>query len=112
MREEKATKVAFVFWVRNLEDSFYEEEILELGKSFEDFEYTQYFSRESELPTILPTDYPTNRLSGYVTDWISPERIAEYQEYYICGSPAMVKSAREKLEALGVAKKDIFWEQF
>jgi hypothetical protein len=24
----------------------------------------------------------------------------------------MVKSAREKLETLGIAKEDIFWEQF
>jgi Na+-transporting NADH:ubiquinone oxidoreductase subunit F len=112
MREEKATKVAFVFWVRNLEDSFYEEEIMSLGKDFESFEYVQYFSRESELPTILPTDYPTNRLSGYVTDWITPEHIESYQEFYLCGSPAMVKSAREKLEALGITKEKIFWEQF
>jgi ferredoxin-NADP reductase len=36
----------------------------------------------------------------------------QFEEFYLCGSPAMVKSAREKLEALGVAKEDIFWEQF
>jgi Na+-transporting NADH:ubiquinone oxidoreductase subunit F len=104
MREEKAKKIAFVFWVRNLEDSFYEEVITTLGKSFESFEYVQYFSRE---------DIDTERQrKWYVTDWITPEQISGYEEYYLCGSPAMVKSAREKLEALGVAKEDIFWEQF
>lgn len=111
MRWEKSEKIAFVFWVRNLEDSFYESEILELSQSFEDFEYVQYFSRVSDFSTknqILNTEYS----SWYVTDWLTPERVAEYKEYYICGSPAMVKSAREKLEALGVAKEDIFWEQF
>lgn len=112
LREEKAGKIAFVFWVRNLEDNFYEEKILELGKSFENFEYVQYFSRVTDFPTILPSNYPTIQLSGYVTDWITPEHIESYEEFYICGSPAMVKSAREKLEALGVAKEDIFWEQF
>lgn len=111
LREEKAQKIAFVFWVRWLEDSFYEEEILKLGKSFENFEYIQYFSRVSDF---LAKDKLGNMAyeSWYVTDSITPERVAEYEEYYLCGSPAMVKSAREKLEALGVAKEDIFWEQF
>ena len=111
MRWEKSEKIAFVFWVRNLEDSFYESEILELSQSFEDFEYVQYFSRVSDFSTknqILNTEYS----SWYVTDWLTPERVAEYKEYYICGSPAMVKSAREKLEALGVTKDKIFWEQY
>ena len=104
MQSEKSQKIAFIFWVRNLEDSFYEEEILSLGKSFEIFEYIQYFSRE---------DIDTERQQKwYVTDWITLERVSEYEEYYLCWSPAMVKSAREKLEALGIAKEDIFWEQF
>jgi ferredoxin-NADP reductase len=47
-----------------------------------------------------------------VIDWITPENIAEYQEFYLCGSPAMVKSAREKLEALGIENERVFWEQF
>jgi ferredoxin-NADP reductase len=42
----------------------------------------------------------------------SLQNLEQYEEYYICGSPAMVKGAREKLEALGIAKEDIFWEQF
>jgi NAD(P)H-flavin reductase len=49
---------------------------------------------------------------GYVTDWITPESIVPYSEFYICGSPAMVKGAREKLDTLGIAKEQIFWEQF
>lgn len=104
LRGEKAEKIAFVFWVRGLEDSFYEEEILELGRSFVSFEYVQYFSREG-----IDTE---RQRKWYVTDWITPERVSEYEEYYLCGSPAMVKSAREKLEALGIAKENIFWEQF
>jgi NAD(P)H-flavin reductase len=47
-----------------------------------------------------------------VTDWITEENIASFQEFYICGSPAMVKSAREKLEALGVKKESIFFEPY
>jgi Na+-transporting NADH:ubiquinone oxidoreductase subunit F len=104
LRAEKAEKIAFIFGVRNMEDSFYESEILELGKSFREFEYVQYFSREETMSS--------RQQKGYVTDWITPEHIEQYEEFYLCGSPAMVKSAREKLEALGIAKEDIFWEQF
>lgn len=101
---EKTEKIAFIFGVRNFADSFYEQDILSLGKSFVNFEYIQYFSREE---TTSP-----RQQKGYVTDWITPEHIESYEEFYLCGSPAMVKSAREKLEALGVTKEQIFWEQF
>lgn len=103
-RWEKSEKVGFIFWVRSLEDSFYEDEIIELGTSFTDFTYVQYFSRE-ELDTHRQQKW-------YVTDWITPANISSYEEYYLCGSPAMVKSAREKLEALGITKENIYWEQF
>ena len=101
---EKADTIAFIFGVRNFADSFYEEEILKLGERFENFEYVQYFSREETMSS--------RQQKGYVTDWITPEHIESYQEFYLCGSPAMVKSAREKLEALGITKEKIFWEQF
>jgi len=111
-REKNLSKfpITFIFGVRNFEDSFYEEEILNLGKDFEDFQYNQYFSRESDFSATLNSQHSTR--NWYVTDWITRENIWSYEEYYLCGSPAMVKSAREKLEALGVAKEDIFWEQF
>ncbi len=110
---DKPQKVLFDFWVRSFADAFYEDEIREIGKEFEEFEYVQYFSREPELtnPTFEHSNIPTIK-SGYVTDWITEESVKSYEEYYICGSPAMVKSAREKLEALGIEKVDILWEQF
>ncbi len=107
----KPSHVAFVFGVRNLTDSFYQTEIAELGKNFDSFQYIQYFSRESGF-WINHQSPITNQLSGYVTDWITQENISQYGEYYLCGSPAMVKSARERLEALGIAKENIFFEQF
>lgn len=105
---EKPTKVLFNFWVRSFADNFYESKIREIGTYFEEFAYIQYFSRETSFEW-----WPHLRQkAGYVTDWITPENIITYEEFYICGSPVMVKSAREKLEALGIAKEDIFWEQF
>jgi ferredoxin-NADP reductase len=81
---------------------FYIDEIKDLKNRFNIFESHHYLSREN----IPEFSY------GYVIDWITPESILPYNEFYLCGSPAMVKSAREKLEALGIEKEKIFWEQF
>ncbi len=102
-------KIAFVFWVRMFEDSFYEKEIEKLKKDFPHFEYIQYFSRALDCKD---RSWKHESRIGYVTDWINHESIASYEEFYICGSPAMVKSARERLEALWITKEQIFWEQF
>lgn len=96
---------AFVFWVREFRDGFYTEEIQKLWESFDEFEYISYFSRED----VFSEEY---QKKWYVTDWITRENIEKYEEVYLCGSPAMVKDAREKLEGLGVEKENIFWEQF
>ena len=95
-------RVAFVFWVRNLVDSFYADEIADLWEQIAGFRYIPYLSREES----------TGFTQGYVIDWITPENIAEYSEFYLCGSPIMVKSAREKLEALGIGADRVLWEQF
>ena len=101
------SSLAFIFGVRSFIDAFYEDEIQNLEKHFENFEYYQYFSRESEFQKS-----EHNKQQGYVTDWITQENISKYEEFYLCGSPAMVKWGREKLEALGIQKENIFWEQF
>ncbi len=95
-------KIAFIFWVRENVDTFYRDEITSLGEKFLDFTYVPYLSRW-DLPWYE---------KRYVTDWITSENIALYQEFYICGSPSMVESARNKLGALGITKEQIFWEQY
>lgn len=109
MSASKPEKATFIFWVRHFADYFYGDEIDAIGKNFADFEYIQYYSREENFEA-MSKDHVSR--TGYVTDWITPESISKYEEYYLCGSPAMVKGAREKLEWLGVKKEDIFWEQF
>jgi ferredoxin-NADP reductase len=106
---EIVQSLSFIFGVRNFADSFYVREIESFGEKFQNFQYVQYFSRESEFDSELTTH---NSRTGYVTDWITLENIQPYDEFYICGSPAMVKSAREKLEALSVPKESVFFEQF
>lgn len=96
------SNVAFIFGVREERDIFYNDEVIEIGKKFTQFNYQSYLSREEK--------FWYNH--GYVIDWIIPENIWLYNEFYLCGSPVMVKSAREKLEALGVMWSQIFFEQY
>lgn len=98
-------KIAFIFGVRNRKDSFYTDEIRVLQKTHPSLTYVQYFSQEESLEAA-------NECMGYVTDWITPEHIGSYQEFYICGSPAMVKDARNRLTELNVSEKCIFFEQY
>lgn len=94
--------ITFVFGVRELIDVFYIDEIKKLTNSFSDFNYVSYLSRsDAEW-----------HMRWYVTDWITAGRIVDFQEFYICGSPSMVRDARTKLEALGVGSERVFWEQF
>ena len=108
----RGSSIAFVFWVRTFADSFYEDEIVALGARFQDFEYVQYFSREDAETRPWSIHHRYSTMNGYVTDWINADNIEAYEEFYICGSPAMVKDARAKLESLGVKKENIYWEQF
>jgi ferredoxin-NADP reductase len=88
--------------VREAQDLFYQDILTDLASRHQHLTLSHYLSRE-DLEGM-------NR--GYVTDAITPSLIEQYQEFYICGSPAMVKDARERLESLGVSKEVIFWEQF
>ncbi len=102
--------MAFVFGVRNFQDSFYSDKIIQLGQEFWGFEYIEYFSRETEFPP--QTSNLKLQTSGYVTDWITSEVTQKFREFYLCGSPAMVHSAREKLAEFGVERERIFFEQY
>lgn len=91
----------FLYGVKDLGDAFYQQQMQELHDA-DMLDFRQYFSADSQ----------PNATTGYVTSWITPDNVREFQEFYICGSPAMVKDAREKLEALGVEKTSIFFEQY
>ena len=94
--------VHFVFGVRYTKDIFYTD-ILDTWKNiYPNFSYEIYLSQE---------DCPdTNR--GYVTSVLTTEKIARGEEFYICGSPAMVRDAREILTGGGIEKLSIFFEQY
>ena len=102
--EEKnfTSKTEFVFGVRTADDIFYRSEFERLAAKSSNFSFVQFLSQ----------DALENTRKGYVTDILSAEYVAQFSEFYICGSPAMVKSARAKLTDLGVQKENIKFEQY
>ncbi len=97
-----SAKMGFVFGVRSPDDVFYQDEVRTIGARFSEFVVQEYLSR-SESPGFR---------KGYVTDFLTPETASQFEEFYLCGSPAMVKSAREKLAELEIPKERVFFEQY
>jgi NAD(P)H-flavin reductase len=75
--------------VKDEGDAFYQDEMQVLHDT-DMLEFRQYYSEDDK----------TYATTGYVTSWITPENVKNFNEYYICGSPAMVKDAREMLEGV------------
>lgn len=109
-------KIHFVFGVRFTKDNFYLEKIQELQKIHKNFSYSLYFSQEKNFENsadiVKNSSGKFSVQSGYVTDFLTVENLENYDEFYICGSPAMVKSAKEKLLLLGKNSENIFSEQY
>ena len=107
LNNQKSTeKIHFIFWVRNIEDIFYNDILDDLQKKYPNFTYKIYLSRWTQ----------ENKKEwfwiGYVTQFITQENINKFTNFNICGSPAMVWDVREKLDKLWVKKENINFEQF
>lgn len=84
------TPLLFIFGVRGTSDVFYIDELNRIKSQYPLFDYRIFLSQDDSTETIR----------GRVTDFLTMENIAPYGEFYLCGSPAMVKDTREKLEEL------------
>lgn len=93
----------FIFGVREQKDSFYLTELQRIQKQYPLFSFELYLSREDA--------HGFSR--GYITDFLKqPEQVSKFKEFYLCGSPVMIKDTREKLEELWIMKEQIFFEQY
>jgi NAD(P)H-flavin reductase len=102
IKQKQNCNLSLVFWVRTVEDLFYIEEFEKIKKEYPSFDFTILLSQEeSELYK-----------KWYVTDFISPENIKLFEEYYICWAPAMIDSTVEKLKKLWVDEENIFLERY
>jgi NAD(P)H-flavin reductase len=96
------TPLKYIFGIRTRADIFYIDELNRMKKEYPLFDYKIFLSQEDSEDTTR----------GRVTDFLTKENIESYGEFYLCGSPAMVKEAREKLERVGIEKEKVFFEQY
>jgi NAD(P)H-flavin reductase len=91
-----------LFWARKLEDLFYLTQLEKIKQDNSNFNYQVYLSREENTP----------HNTGYVTDFLSKENIEKFNEYYICGIPALIDSSTEILEKNKITKENILIEKY
>lgn len=102
MDSDIETPLMYIFGVRTISDIFYIDELNRMKQEYPSFDYRIYLSQEDS----------DNAVRGRVTDFLTRENVSSYGEFYLCGSPAMVKNARERLEVSGVKKEKVFFEQY
>lgn len=100
LEKNKKEKLKFIFWVRTSKDLFYLEELKNLKEKFSNFDFTIYLSREENK------DFK----KWYITDEI--KFLQDFEEVYICWSPAMVDSAKEILLKQNFLEENIFDEKY
>lgn len=99
--------LTLVYGVRNPEDQFYLEELTALRSLLPNLHIIPYVSQGIASESIFVGTRP-----GRVTQYLAQESIDSTKEYYLCGSPAMVKEVREILALAGVSIQNIKFEQF
>ena len=100
LEKNKKEKLKFIFWVRTSKDLFYLEELKNLKEKFSNFNFTIYLSREENK------DFK----KWYITDEI--KFLQDFEEAYICWSPAIVDSAKEILLKQNFLEENIFDEKY
>jgi ferredoxin-NADP reductase len=104
LKNNSSQKYQLVFWVRYKKDLFYIDKFEALKAKYPDtFYYHTVVSRD-------PADWIIH--SWYVTDFLSPKVIWDFDEFYLCGAPAMIEGVENKLSELWVEKESIFFEKY
>lgn len=49
---------------------------------------------------------------GYVSDFLTQKSVSDFNEFYICGAPAMIEGCQKRLTELGVSSENIFFEKY
>jgi NAD(P)H-flavin reductase len=91
-----------LFWARRISDLFYLTELEKLKSENSNFDFEIFLSREPN----------TTYNSGYVTDYLTEEKVQKYEEFYICWIPALIDSSVEILKNNSVNTENIFTEKY
>lgn len=107
----------FLFGVRELRDVFYQDILHNWSKKYS-FDYEIYCSREDWVQEQgrniwLPEKHHHGRVTDYLnSDTISRLNTGSETEFYICGSPAMVREVRNILKENWISDEKVFFEQY
>ena len=100
IRNKIENKIKLIFWVRNEKDLFYLDELNKLKKENSNFDFEIFLSSEE-----------TEKYSHwYVTNFLTPENLKDFEEFYICWAPAMIDSVTDILEKNN--KENIYFEKY
>ncbi len=103
-------KISFWYGARSKREIFYEDEFLELEKTFPNFMF------HIALSDPLPEDNWTG-LKGFIhqvalDNYLAKHPDPEELEYYMCGPPPMTAAVLRMLDNLGVEKDRIAYDDF
>lgn len=102
LRNNNKNYVKYIFGIRTFADTFYLDKLDEIKKNYPNFDYEIYLSREEKEWFQ----------KWYVLDYLTPENLKDFEEAYLCWSPAMVWDAKILLEKWGLKKENIYSEQY
>jgi Na+-transporting NADH:ubiquinone oxidoreductase subunit F len=91
-----------IFWVRTQADLFYVEQLQAIQQQHSNFSFSLYLSKEDIEWTQR----------WYITDFLTQENLKNFEEFYICGTPAMIDSTVDKLKSLWMQEDSIFLEKY
>jgi len=97
-------KYQLVFWVRHMDDMFYEDQFAKLKEQYPNIFYYHLVTSRDEPNGMIK--------KWYVTDFLSQKVAEDYNEYYICGAPAMIESCQQHLSELWVSQDSVYFEKY
>ena len=102
-------KVNFFYGARSLRESFFNDEFMDIEKSFENFKFHVALSEpQKEDNWTGPVGFIHDVAHNFLEKHEDPTEV----EYYLCGPPMMIDAVINMLENLGVEEDMIAYDKF
>ncbi|MGA2249802.1 NADH:ubiquinone reductase (Na(+)-transporting) subunit F [Terracidiphilus sp.] len=108
--EQSARRISFWYGARSRQEIFYADYFEHLAERFPNFHF--HLALSSPLPEDVWTGHSgfihEVLLESYLRNHLAPQQA----EYYLCGPPMMIKACTRMLNELGVAERQIAFDEF